>query len=438
MDCLRILVTHNRAFKNIIILITIGTVFTFLSSFHPTTTKHDDFRISTAALVTQWYNLYLKLESSDLNAYPPISAERLAKMGFAGHLIHQQSKLTNIQDKNVFLLSLNEVYSNLLLDFFSDIYTSKELIAELKGRFEVQYGKSTNIGQVENTAENIIYTVQCADVFHSLSQSSHLSLTQNTQFEAYGFCQHNPTLPDWGRKATIHIDQNITFLPEPFSSHVSLDQAILHDALLVYAQSINMSREDKWIAEFWSDDVRGLTFSPAGRWIAIANQLVQNEDLATRDLFNLYLKLGIGLNDSAILCWKYKYFYQLQRPSQYIRKHIASNWQPFHEDPNFPSYPSGHAVLGACAATILESTFGEKYAFTDRSHQDRLEFFSQNRKFKSIKEAASENAYSRFLLGVHFKEDCEAGLRLGFEVGESVNKATNFELYKAIPEPNLN
>lgn len=35
---------------------------------------------------------------------------------------------------------------------------------------------------------------------------------------------------------------------------------------------------------------------------------------------------------------------------------------------------------------------------------------------------AIENAYSRFVMGVHFKEDCEEGLKLGYEVGKQINK----------------
>ena len=51
------------------------------------------------------------------------------------------------------------------------------------------------------------------------------------------------------------------------------------DALSVYTFSMNRTPEDQWIAEFWSDDVRGLTFSPAGRWISITNQIVRKEEI---------------------------------------------------------------------------------------------------------------------------------------------------------------
>ncbi|MBK9584080.1 MAG: hypothetical protein IPO48_19975 [Saprospiraceae bacterium] len=36
--------------------------------------------------------------------------------------------------------------------------------------------------------------------------------------------------------------------------------------------------------EFWSDDLMGLTFSPPSRWIAIANQVYENEDANLKKL----------------------------------------------------------------------------------------------------------------------------------------------------------
>ena len=62
------------------------------------------------------------------------------------------------------------------------------------------------------------------------------------------------------------------------------------------------------------------------------------------------------------------------------------------------------------------------YAFTDNSHQNRIEFKGSGRSFNSLKDMAIENAYSRIVMGVHYKEDCEAGLKLGNEVGNRINK----------------
>ena len=42
----------------------------------------------------------------------------------------------------------------------------------------------------------------------------------------------------------------------------------------------NSILEDKWIAEFWSDDFYEVTFEPAARLIAIGNQMVVNDNIA--------------------------------------------------------------------------------------------------------------------------------------------------------------
>lgn len=47
------------------------------------------------------------------------------------------------------------------------------------------------------------------------------------------------------------------------------------------------SYEDEWIAEFWSDDLFGLTFAPPPRMVAIMDQVFANENLLLKKLFML-------------------------------------------------------------------------------------------------------------------------------------------------------
>ncbi|MBK6931345.1 MAG: vanadium-dependent haloperoxidase [Saprospirales bacterium] len=188
----------------------------------------------------------------------------------------------------------------------------------------------------------------------------------------------------------------------------------------VFTISRPLSRENKWIAEFWSDDIPGLTVSPAGRWIAIANQLFQLKQPFLPELLGAYLRLGLGLSDALTICWDKKYQYNLIRPEQYIRQFIQPGWRPLHENPSFPGYPSGHSAAGAVAAEILAATLGDVLKFTDRTHQNRKEFHGEPRTYNSFAEMANENAFSRVALGVHFRMDCEEGLRLGRSIGKRV------------------
>ena len=130
-----------------------------------------------------------------------------------------------------------------------------------------------------------------------------------------------------------------------------------------------------------------------------------------------------------IAIWNSKYIYNVRRPVEYIRELIDPNWQtalnhPYTNvkglTPEFPAYPSGHSGFGASAATILTDIFGNNYEFTDNCHRGRLEFVSIPRTFSSFTEAGLENAYSRIPLGVHYRMDCDEGIRLGNLAGTRV------------------
>ncbi len=399
-------------------------LFVGTSSFNQHKIIDQKFDAKAKSTILKWYDLFLKLESNDLLAYPPISADRIAQIGIAGSLTYDYFKNGFNNQEELTLLTLNRVYSEVISGFFKSNVNSLALINHLENDV------AQSFYYTEKKSEMVqLYSNTILNRFNSLigqkSDNTCNSITPylNNKWDNFQFKSVSPVLPEWGKKSTLLLNPEDISMNDPYLNTSSFKAALHQDALRVYTQSIKMSKDDQWIAEFWSDDVRGLTFSPAGRWVAITNQIIQKENLAIKDILNLYFKLGIGLNDAATLCWKYKYQYNLQRPSAFINQYIDRDWKPFHDNPNFPSYPSGHAVLGAVSATILESVFGANYYFTDKSHHNRMEFFGQKRSFESIKAMALENAYSRFIMGVHYKEDCEAGLRLGFDVGNIVKKA---------------
>lgn len=190
----------------------------------------------------------------------------------------------------------------------------------------------------------------------------------------------------------------------------------------------NLTFEDRWVAEFWSDDIVGITFSPSARQIAIANQLVAQENLDLETALRMYLRLGIALNDASVICWGGKYEYNLERPIDYIRRVINPDFQPIlrtingevGSNPNFPAYPSGHSSFASAGAAVFDHFFSDVTSFTDRCHEGNTFFISNPRTFSSFEEMANENAYSRIPLGVHFRMDCDEGLRIGKEVGRYV------------------
>ena len=201
-------------------------------------------------------------------------------------------------------------------------------------------------------------------------------------------------------------------------------------AVQTYTKNAAASYDVEWVGEFWSDDLLGVTFSPGARWVAIANQVIDNESANLETSLETYAKVGMALNDAVVGCWNSKYHYNVERPVTYIQKVIDPTYKPNLYNPltgdegispSFPAYPSGHATMGAAGAEALASVFGYSYAMTDNCHKDRTDFEGKPRSFGSFYEMAQENAWSRVLLGVHWRMDSDEGVRFGTVIGRKVN-----------------
>jgi PAP2 superfamily len=193
--------------------------------------------------------------------------------------------------------------------------------------------------------------------------------------------------------------------------------------------SAGIFKDDKWIAEFWSDDNGGETMSPPCRLVSIANQLARKENLNLEKTLLLYAKMGISLADAGVAIWNSKYTYNTERPITGIRRLFDPNWLSALNNsvtgaqgitPPFPGYPSGHSGFGAAGGVVLAHVFGENYTFTDNTHLGRTEFIGTPRTFTSFKAMAQEDAISRIPLGVHVRMDCTEGVRLGEVVARKV------------------
>ncbi len=257
-----------------------------------------------------------------------------------------------------------------------------------------------------------------------------------------------PTVPDfvkamfpfWGQVRTFALpeDDQLAYPPIPYSENPN--SLFYKQAEEAYARVKNIrdngpnAYEERWLAEFWSDDILGLTFSPPARLIAVANQIVEIEGINLEESAELYAKLGMALNDISVGIWQSKYVYNVERPVSYIRRVLvleypdAADWLPILNNPvtgyvgvtpAFPAYPSGHAGFGAAGAKILSSFFEYNvkhpgtYSFVDRCHENRTEFLGYPRVVSSFNDLSNQNAESRIPLGVHFRMDRDEGIRMG-------------------------
>jgi hypothetical protein len=241
--------------------------------------------------------------------------------------------------------------------------------------------------------------------------------------------------PYWGKVRTFTTFGPQLISPEPPAYSTNPQSTYFKDFAEVNDNIINMDNEKRWRAEFWSDDIVGMTFSPPARIFQIGRQMLEQENANLETALHLLLKLGLAENDAAVAAWGSKYKYNVERPIHFVRQHINPNFKTIlgraigTEDitPPFPGYPSGHSTFAGIGISVLAAFFGENYTFTDRCHQGRTEFAGNPRTYTTQSQIGEENAYSRIPLGVHPRFDCVEGLRLGRLIG--VN-SVNYKLTK--------
>lgn len=230
--------------------------------------------------------------------------------------------------------------------------------------------------------------------------------------------QQAPLLPEWGSNRPFAMpDGAACELPPPPAYSEDETSRFYKEALEVYEVTKSLSAEQDAIARFWSDDPM-LTPTPPGHWLSIAMQVLDEQDAVLDRRVDVLARLGIGLADSFISCWRDKYIYDLVRPVTYIRRNIDPQWQAPLITPPFPEYPSGHSTQSGAAAQVLTAFFGEDYAFEDETHAaDGM----APRGFASFWDAAEEAGISRLYGGIHYR----AAIELGLDQGRCVAAYTN-------------
>lgn len=395
-------------------------------------------------MLNEWTDLLLELEKSTAGYRPPVAARMHAYLGLGAYL----SSVTEseFEDLSCFLqnmdnqsdvvtigldagLSVNSCYSRLAELFFVTAPPAQlGKVKLLESKFRKKLGNRLD---PEKKMRSISYGFEMAEKVWKYSMSDthgHDAFLYNYDekyippecplcWEKTGGRPMPALLPNWKNVRTLVIDTgDLQVIPPPAFCPEEYSQYFSQAYELIMIQQ-NLNREEKWIAEFWSDDKAGLTMSPPGRWISIAKEAAALIDLDFRTRLQMNMVLGLAMSDAAVLIWNAKYTYHLMRPETFVKKFINQDWYSHIPSPAFPTYPSGHAAFGATADVILSAYLGDHFAMTDYTHHGRKEFEGDARSFNSFREMAIENAWSRVLAGVHFRMDCDAGLDLGYRSG---------------------
>ncbi|MBC8171843.1 MAG: vanadium-dependent haloperoxidase, partial [Anaerolineae bacterium] len=227
-----------------------------------------------------------------------------------------------------------------------------------------------------------------------------------------------PAEPYWGSIRPFVLDGGYD-CNESFNLEYSTDpdSTFYKQAQEVVDISRSLTPQQEETARFWVD-TPGVSGTPAGHWVSIANQLVDQLDLTLDRMAMMHAMLGMGLADAFISCWYLKYELLVPRPITYIQENIRRNWQSYIQTPPFPEYPSGHSVVSAAASEVLTDFFGT-IAFKDETHII-YDHEALVRSYTSFEAAATEAAISRLYGGIHYRAAIENGMRQGRCVGQRI------------------
>jgi len=235
---------------------------------------------------------------------------------------------------------------------------------------------------------------------------------------------HYPLHPHWGENRTFASKNKQLEDPKMIPYDTTPGSPYYQQFENVYLKDQELTQLEKEAAIWWGDDP-DVSFTPPGHSYYFATLAIDGHDISMIESAKTYAQVGMAVSDAFVNCWKWKYQFFTERPNTFIPRFIDEEWESFWPDPPFPSFPSGHAIQAAAAATVLEHNFGKEFTFTDRAHEGRerdelKETDFVIRSFNTFWDAAQETADSRFYGGIHTQLDNEVGLEKGVEIAKNV------------------
>ena len=144
----------------------------------------------------------------------------------------------------------------------------------------------------------------------------------------------------------------------------------------------------------------------------------------------LYAAAVAAMNEVEIAVFEAKYYYQFWRPITAIRNgdrddnpatERDADWVPLVATPMQPEYPCAHCMLASVIATVIRADAGGSPAVNLSTTSNTLR--GVTRRWTSTEDLVHEVSMARVWAGVHFRNSCEVGTRMGARVGALVATA---------------
>jgi hypothetical protein len=236
---------------------------------------------------------------------------------------------------------------------------------------------------------------------------------------------------NWGKVKPFVLKRADQFRASPPYKVTDLQYTFDLDEIKSLGSQTSVGRSDDQtkLAIFWYESC-GLGWNRIARTLDAQNP----RDLGGRA--KLFAALNAALADGYIASIESKFTYNFWRPITAIRNAGTDGndltagdplWEPLLLTPPIPDYPSAHSTVGAAAATVLISFFGDDAPFTFTSSMSAAYPTVGPRTFNHLSYAAKENSTSRMFVGIHFRLACLRGYEQGLSVGRWVVEHQNFD-----------
>jgi hypothetical protein len=237
--------------------------------------------------------------------------------------------------------------------------------------------------------------------------------------------------PGWADVTPFVLNDSSQFRPgPPFTVTSKKYTADFNEVKALGGDDITTSSartaEETEIALFWVES------SPL-QWNRIARSVSGSEGLDMWENARLFGLLNMALADGYIGSFETKSHYNYWRPVTAIQTAEADGnpntsadptWTPLVATPPIPDYDSAHSVEGGAAASVLKRFFGtDDISFTTCSLTSPAGSKCTDaspvlRSYTSFSQAMEENGLSRILVGFHFRDAVETGIKHGEKIGE--------------------
>ncbi len=336
------------------------------------------------------------------------------------------------------VLSLNAGQSEILKNIY--VQTSEENIKKIDSLEQVIYDQLASTLDKETVSRSVAFGKSVAQIIFEWSKTDggHRGYLNNFDktmvhpnrpgaWKPPLFAQsfsHYPLHPHWGENRTFASKNKQLEDPKMIPYDTTPGSPYYQQFENVYLKDQELTQLEKEAAIWWGDDP-DVSFTPPGHSYYFATLAIDGHDISMIESAKTYAQVGMAVSDAFVNCWKWKYQFFTERPNTFIPRFIDEEWESFWPDPPFPSFPSGHAIQAAAAATVLEHNFGKEFTFTDRAHEGRKRDELKEtdfviRSFNTFWDAAQETADSRFYGGIHTQLDNEVGLEKGVEIAKNV------------------